>query len=76
MSAYEEHLKQIAMLLHDFMMCNRWTFNAFKYSHFGWWRWERCVKEGRGTFRDYAIILLAIRMVDTQQRSPSRNWHR
>ena len=67
MSAYEEHLKQIAMLLHDFMLCNRWTFRAFKHTHIGWARWEQCVKEGKGTLPEYLAILFAIRLEDRQQ---------
>ena len=42
---YEEHLKQIGALLRDYMLRNRWTKQAYRFSHIGWPRWQRCIRD-------------------------------
>ena len=63
---YEETQKQIGTLLRDYLLRNRWTKRAYIHSHFGWSRWQRCIRDGRGTPNEYQTILMAIHMVDKQ----------
>ena len=63
---YEENLKQIAKLLRDFLACNHCTRQAHRFSHLGWPRWERCLKDEDGTLPEYLSIWYAIRKADRQ----------